>query len=651
MRALGLCLLLAALPVWAAEDFAYQSVDRFDDLSVWWKGDPNTDMTQAEVGVRSETTRVKEGKGALAFMVRVDWTPKPGEKYPKGWPMITRTLPTPQDWSAWDQVRLWVYMDTTAPVPEGRALGIGFGHGGKPVEDWFFPQGLKTNVWQEVTVPLDPLAKWDDITSLSFYVAEGWYRDKDRIDFLLDDMRLARRSQPALGTVVVSPGFAGRGKSVHLAAGVDGYRDGLRLRATVLDAQGKPVASDLARLEGRTVERSLDTSRLTGGSCQVRCDLVSEGLKVLDSATRYVRLPSAGKRPYLNLITFYTPKLVEAEPEKMKLLRDSAFDGVAMPVEGGYVSAAVPEYAPLLAKAQSAQSAAGKQVWPWIFLNRMIGSPEDAQGHAGANAADPGYFQKIKILDLDNAAGARAQYLALFRLAVRLARELKSPGIVLDLEAYNNYPVYNVGYVAERRGETPQQVIAGCEKLGADMARVCAEEYPACVVWSLFSRLETRQSVPGLDQPALTTVGCMSLGFLKYCLAQHLPTRYLCGGEDSVGYYSADLPALQRKITTRAAALSPYLEQFPANFELAGTISPYHDYHVLTSWLQKVAGADPQLKTIADFQPFFRTLFEQYDWVWIYAASAGKANPYAPALSATYSAVYRAAMAEACGGK
>jgi hypothetical protein len=73
----------------------------------WLKGDPQTDMTQAEVGVRPETQIVHEGRQALAFMVRVDWTEKPGEKYPKG-----------------------------------RVIGFGAFPADKSNEDWEFPQGL-----------------------------------------------------------------------------------------------------------------------------------------------------------------------------------------------------------------------------------------------------------------------------------------------------------------------------------------------------------------------------------------------------------------------------------------------------------------------------------------------------------------------------
>ena len=40
----------------------------------------------------------------------------------------------------------------------------------------------------------------------------------------------------------------------------------------------------------------------------------------------------------------------------------------------------------------------------------------------------------------------------------------------------------------------------------------------------------------------------------------------------------------------------------------------------------------------------FETLFDAYDWVWIYASSAGKTVPYNADNSVRYSAVYEAAL-------
>lgn len=648
----GLVLLAALLStsvVLAVGEFAWQPVDSFDSLAAWWTGDPHTDMNQAEVGVRLETARVREGKGALAFMVRVDWTPKPDEKYPKGWPMISRSLDPPQDWSSYDQARLWVYADTQVRLPSPRALGIGFAHGDKGVEDWTFPQNLRPGQWTEVIIPLDRRQRWDDVSGVSFYVAEGWYQDGDRLAFLLDDLRLARRLQPVLGQVSVSPGSGSRGRRVAVEATVAGPWRGLRLELKVTTLAGQPEVRWSSALEGHALSRQYALPELHGTSHQVTVQLQNQTGQTLDTRRQYLRLPPAGKRSYLNLITFYTPELSQLDLQKLTILRESAYQGVAVPMDSGYSTA--PLLADELVEKQglAAKAAAGIDIWPWVFLNRMIGRPPDAKAHPSSQAADLAAFQKIKILDLDDAAGQRTAYLQSFRQAVRLARRLGSPGVVVDLEAYNNYQVYDSGYVAQKRGEALSQVLAACEQLGADMGRICEEEYPACVLWSLFSHLVHAGAAADYPGPVYQTPGHITLGFLKYCRDRKLPALYLCGGEDSPGYYNADVTALQQRIAARYAALAPRLEEFPANYALAGTISPYHDYRVLTSWLQTAAGADPQLKTLEDFGPLLRTLCEQYDWNWVYAASAGQANPYSPDLNRRYSEVLRQAQTTAAG--
>lgn len=648
----GLVLLTALLctsVVLAAGEFAWQPVDSFESLAAWWKGDPNTDMDQAEVGVRLETALVHEGQAALAFMVRVDWTPKPGEKYPQGWPMISRKLDPPQDWSAYDQARLWVYADTAARLPSPRALGLGFAHGDKGVEDWTFPQHLLPGRWTEVIIPLDRRQRWDDVSGISCYVAEGWYRDGDRLTFLLDDLRLARRLQPALGEVSVAPGFGSRGRRVAVSATVEGPWQGLRLNLKVATLAGQPEVSWSSALEGPALSRQYALPGLQDSSHRVTVQLQNPAGQTVDAREQYLRLPLAGKRSYLNLITFYTPELSALEAPKLAALRASAYQGVAVPLASGYSTAPLAADDLVAQQAQAAKAAAGIDIWPWVFLNRMIGRPPDAKVHPSTQAADLVEFQKINILDLDDKAGARTAYLRSFRQAVRLARQLNSPGVVVDLEAYNNYQVYDGGYVAARRGETLGQVLTACEQLGTDMGKICEEEYPACVLWSLFSRLVQSGRAPDYPDLVYQTPGHITLGFLKYCRARKLPAVYLCGGEDSPGYYNANDEALRQRIATRYAALAPMLEQFPANFALAGTISPYHDYRALTSWLQTAAGPDPQLKTLADFQPLLRTLCEQYDWNWVYAASAGKADPYHRDLGPRYSEVLRQAQTAAAG--
>ncbi len=643
----GACLAILFVAPARGQEFALTPLDDFEDVSPWVKGDPNTDLTQKEVAVAPSTTTVKQGKQSLAFMIRVDWTPKPGEEYPQGWPMISRIFEEPQDWSAYDRLQFWLFTETENRLPSDRVLRCGAQHSGAKIEDWYTLPGIRPGEWQLMSVPFDPSLDWTDVTGVFFYVAEAWYQDGDRVSFYIDDMQLAARTRPALRSFSASSRIFPRGAGIGLSLSLEGNPEGSQLRWQITDAAGEPEAIGESSLEGKQVDLRLETPALPAGGHYLSVSPVGLDGDAEASRRQYLRTLGRGKRTYLSLITFYTPWLLKADPKQLAVLNDSAYAGVAIPLWGGYYTGPVPEFETLQPKLREIREALKIDPWPWVFLNRFIGAPEDARGHAGSNADDVEYFRRINILDLDNETGARADMLDIWRLAVRAAKEWGSPGIVLDLESYSNYPAYQVSYVAERRGEPVGDVIAKCEAVGADLARICEEEYPECIVWSLFSRLDRPTRLAGYPGPVHPTVGHITLGFLKYAKEHGVPCKYLCGGEVTVGYYNPNIQALKRNIARRDANMAHALSRFPDHLFLAGTISPYHDHTILTSWIKDRAGDDPELKTIADFQPLFRTLFDAYDWVWVYASSAGKTVPYNADNNRLYSEVLTAALDEA----
>jgi hypothetical protein len=649
-RAGGSAALIALLPVAIlADEFRLTPLDDFEDASPWVKGDPNTDLTQKDAAVAPSTDIVKQGKQSLAFMISVNWTPRPGEQYAKGWPMISRIFEEPRDWRAFDRLQFWLYTETEDQLPGDRVLRCGVQHAGEEVRDgdWYTLPGIRRNEWQLMSVPFDPGLDWTDVTGVFFYVAEQWYRDGDRVTFYIDDMQLAARTRPALRSFSATSRIFPRGARVGLSLSLEGDPEGSQLRWQITDPAGRPEAAGETALEGKQVDLRLEVPGLPAGGHYLSVEPVGLDGQGEAPERQFLRTLQQGKRTYLSLITFYTPWLLKADPQQLAVLNDSAYAGVAIPLWGGYYTGPVPEYEELGPKLKEVREALKIDPWPWVFLNRFIGAPEDARGHAGSNADNIDYFRRINILDLDNETGARSDMMAIWRLAVRAAKEWGSPGIVLDMEAYSNYPAYQVSYVAERRGEPVADVIAKCEAVGADLARICEEEYPECIVWSLFSRLDRSARLPGYPGPVYPTVGHMTLGFLKYAKEHAVPCKYLCGGEVTVGYYNPNVEALKGNIARRDANMSPVLARFPDHLFLAGTISPYHDHTILTSWIKDRAGDEPELRTIADFQPMFRTLFDAYDWVWVYASSAGKTVPYNPENSRLYSEVLSAALDEA----
>jgi hypothetical protein len=640
-----LSLLLCLLSVHAQDEYEYTLLDDFEDVSAWIKGDPTTDMQQREVGYAPSSKFVKEGKQSLAFMIRVDWTEKPGQQYAKGWPMVFRKFDKPQDWSSHDRVEFWVYTETQATLPSP-ALRCGFGSpGGKP-EKWH-DLALVPNQWTHVSLSLGGNQDWTEVTGVWFYVAEAWYRDGDRVNFYFDDMRLATRRRPAFSEATVTARTQLRGRAAEVRVCIEGPPGNVILRSTVTAGDVAEATHETA-LQQKRCTLSIPLNGVSAGGHTMLLELLSPDGKVADRAARYFRTLQAGKRPYLCLITFYTPHIMAATAEQMAVINDTPYDGVAMPIAGAYDTQPVPDYETYGDQIAMLRRTCRYRIWPWVFVNRFIGCSAESRRHTSQSSEPPEYFRRIKSLDLDDAAGARSDMMKIWQHAVRMARDLGSPGIVLDLEAYNDYRTYDVAHVAEERGETVAQVARACEEVGADLARIVQQEYPQCVVWSLFSRLQpTDIKAQDYEGPIYPVPGHITHGFLAYCQRNRVPAKYLCGGEVELGYYNRNVSALKDRIRARDAAFEAPLRQFPDHFFLAGTISPYHDYKILTGWLKKAAGEDPELKNIHDFLPMFKALFDAYDWVWIYASTAGQTAPYDPETSKLYSGVLDEALKQA----
>ena len=101
----------------------FTKLDDFEDASPWLKGDPNTDLEQKDAAVTTSSEFVKEGKQSLAFLIRVNWTKRPNEKYAKGWPMMRREFEAPRDWSGYDYVYFWLYPKTECHLQQSREEG------------------------------------------------------------------------------------------------------------------------------------------------------------------------------------------------------------------------------------------------------------------------------------------------------------------------------------------------------------------------------------------------------------------------------------------------------------------------------------------------------------------------------------------------
>src|SRR5579884_2093446 len=259
--------------------------------------------------------------------------------------------------------------------------------------------------------------------------------------------------------------------------------------------------------------------------------------------------------PYLLLVSFY-----RAEGQ-IHVLDDSPYDGVAVPVVDAYYSGPSPSFEQVQARFLSLERQTAKQVWPWLFFNRMVGPQA---GHAATTKLNT---RIINGIDLDGRAGARTAFLNLWRVSLRQAKRSGAPGIVLDMEFYNNPQAYSLEALAQQRSALPSALESQLRRLGSEMATIANVEFPNALVWTLVTGL-TENGPPPAEA---STRGYVLIGFLDAVRRHHFHLTLLDGGEDSLGYCHDSLSQLAAAIRSRNEESRHYLHAYGQALALAGT--------------------------------------------------------------------------------
>src|SRR5665213_848547 len=137
---------------------------------------------------------------------------------------------------------------------------------------------------------------------------------------------------------------------------------------------------------------------------------------------------SATPDHYLLLVN--TAMAGQMNAQKLMQFDRSPYDGLAVSFSDAYDVSPVPTLASIESQLASWKKYTSKQIWPWIYVNRMVG----ANGMEGNELTKVPYFQKFQGLDLDGKAGAQDDFLENWRNGLRAARDSGVPGIVFDLE-------------------------------------------------------------------------------------------------------------------------------------------------------------------------------------------------------------------------
>jgi hypothetical protein len=326
---------------------------------------------------------------------------------------------------------------------------------------------------------------------------------------------------------------------------------------------------------------------------------------------------------YLMLVSFAL-RISNIQGDQVEALKNSPYDGIAVIYVAAHGHAEL-DHGALIRQFQRVADQTGKPIWPWIFLNRIIGIPV-ASGDSGEEK-DKSYFARIKGWDLFGDQGELAAFLDIWRGSLRAARAAGAPGIVFDPELYNNRDTQKVSNLAEQMDKSEDEVKAGLQSLGAKLADITAQEYPDAVIMSLFSGL-TRQpfdyAIHDFDYRSYTY---LTIGFLDRCKQKGYKLTLVSGGEIEMGYCYSNLKGMKKQIASQNHKYQPFLDEYP-NLRTGAPLCPWADADKKTSWLlTNSACKNSQAAQAEDFLPYVQELLHAFPYVWIYGATASDYNP------------------------
>ena len=350
---------------------------------------------------------------------------------------------------------------------------------------------------------------------------------------------------------------------------------------------------------------------------------------------------------YLMLVNTAIANHMDAE--KLAVFNRSPYNGLAVSFADAYDVTPPRSLPAMQAQLASWKKSPRKDIWPWVYLNRMIGA-NDAEGNTLAKVP---YFERFPGLDLDGKAGAQADFLENWKSALRLARDTNVPGIVCDLEFYNNYKAYDLAELARMTGKSEQEVLVLLAQLGGEMADAAAAQYPGATLWFLFTGF-TRPDYRIVDgQPRYLAATYIVQGLLDEIQQHHLRLRVLAGGEVGLGYCHASLDDLHQAIEKRAAIFAPLLRKYAGTLELAGTMTLWNDRSSKKNWVaQGACGASPAA-SVEDLIPYLEVLLRAYRYNWIYGSPNGGYLAFDPQIAPRFDAAIAQAKigAGAAAGK
>jgi len=319
----------------------------------------------------------------------------------------------------------------------------------------------------------------------------------------------------------------------------------------------------------------------------------------------------------------------------------SPYDGLAVAFLHAYDTSEAPSPATMVAQIKQWKEYTKKDIWPWVYVNRMIGySPAENNSHA-----DTSYFRKIEGADLGDKSGARSDFLAVWKNFLAAARDSRAPGIVCDLEFYNYYKQYDIGELARNTGKSPAETAGSLKALGAEMARAADDIYPGAVLWFLFTGFthpgyKTYDGVPYYPSPTY-----IAMGLLDEIVQKRLRLRVFTGGEGSLAYCHENLPHLKAAILKRQEDLGQTLQRYRNVLEMSGTLTLWSDRSAARGWVNEGSCKDATAQSVEELEPYLELLLRSYRYNWIYGSPDGNYLAFSPQSAPRFDAVINKAKA------
>lgn len=386
-----------------------------------------------------------------------------------------------------------------------------------------------------------------------------------------------------------------------------------------------------------------------GAASQVR-DASEAHLHILiDAPDPIVSPSSAQKAPlgahYLMLVNTAIARLMK--PAEIAEFEKSPYDGLAIAFHYNYDTAPVFSSAMMTGQLIEWKKLTKKDLWPWVYFNRMIGAGEAATNER----TNVPYFHKIQGIDLEDKAGARSDFLQIMESALHTAKDTKAPGIVLDLEFYNYHKEYDPAEMASQIGKTLPQVVELLKQLGARMADIAAQVYPDSVIWMPFTGFTHKDFKRIGGDSYYPTPVYISMGMLDQIKKRSYALTIISGGEGSIGYCHDDVNEFQDAIRKRASIFAPILQNYAGIMELAGTMTVWSDRAGKSGFIAEDGCASSSASTIEELQPYLELLLKTYRYNWIYGSSNGSYFAFDPRSAPRFNAVISNAKAKVEGSK